>query len=135
MARGQRRNRVSKACRVCREQTFVKPICVDCQEEAIRVALTVGTEGHGKHLTRLYKYDLTEQEFNKLYRIQRGACSICMAVPENPLDLQVDHDHETGEVRGLLCGFCNRGIGMFYDRQYALARAIRYLDDPPANKL
>lgn len=39
----------------------------------------------------------------------------------------IDHDHETGKVRGLLCFFCNAGLGMFEERIETMERAIRYL--------
>ena len=55
-------------------------------------------------------------------------CAICGNVRSSDgRALAVDHDHVTGEVRGLLCNFCNRGIGMFRDNPRLLGRAALYL--------
>lgn len=62
---------------------------------------------------------------------QRGACAICrteQAHPSKPQNrFNVDHDHNTGIVRGLLCNRCNLGIGHFEDDLYFLQSAIEYL--------
>lgn len=59
-----------------------------------------------------YNYGITLQEYNDLLQSQDGKCGICSKFPSNKR-LAVDHNHITGEVRGLLCDNCNRGIGMF----------------------
>jgi len=76
---------------------------------------------------RLKKYGLTHQEYDQLLRNQEWKCAICGGEPE-----AVDHDHETGVVRGLLCIECNAGIGLFADSRDRLHSAIRYLTSPPA---
>ncbi len=59
---------------------------------------------------------------------QDHKCLICeVSVEEFPQILAVDHDHATGEVRGLLCNKCNRGIGLLGDSTQNLKRAIEYL--------
>lgn len=54
-----------------------------------------------------------------------GMCAICR---ERPAE-HVDHDHETGEVRGVLCFTCNVGLGNFRDRPDLLDKAVHYLED------
>lgn len=60
---------------------------------------------------------------------QNNACAICGVTREPPEWLQVDHDHQSGVVRGLLCGHCNKGLGFFRDNPTSLAKAISYLQD------
>lgn len=74
-----------------------------------------------KHL--LSKYNLTLDAWNNLLLSQNGGCAICSKTTH----LQVDHDHATGRIRGLLCGNCNRGLGLFGDDVVALAKALSYL--------
>ena len=70
-----------------------------------------------------------------MYQEQTGECAICgetiALFSEKGSDVQiafVDHDHETGEVRGLLCRGCNYGLGNFKDSEERLISAIKYLD-------
>lgn len=74
------------------------------------------------------KYGITLAERNAMIADQCGLCAICAA----PLDLQsrrthVDHDHNTGRVRGVLCHDCNTGLGMFKDSIASLEFALAYL--------
>lgn len=68
-----------------------------------------------------------------MWTAQEGLCAIChqpetVKYGDRVKDLAVDHDHETGEVRGLLCNNCNRALGMFGDSAERLLAAARYLD-------
>lgn len=71
-----------------------------------------------------WRYGLTREEWDARLIAQSGLCAIC---DEQMMDPFVDHDHETGEVRGLLCSSCNFGLGHFRDSVEFLASAIRYL--------
>jgi hypothetical protein len=73
------------------------------------------------------KYGLTLVEFESMYRDQAGVCKICGNPETAGRCLAVDHCHETGAVRGLLCTNCNQGLGKFHDSIDTLIAACIYL--------
>lgn len=74
---------------------------------------------------RLRQLKITKEDLDILVEEQHGLCLIC----QNPIkDFVLDHDHKSLEFRGLLCGTCNTGLGMFRDSIGILERAIRYLN-------
>ena len=83
-----------------------------------------------QNLLREKKYGVSPEHFEILREKQNGKCAICK-LPEEELihqSLHVDHSHETGSVRGLLCFYCNVGIGHFKDDIDRLKLAIKYLE-------
>lgn len=73
-------------------------------------------------------FNLTWEEYLEMLEAQDFKCKICKKdFEEEWRSLNVDHDHETGEVRGLLCSNCNLGIGHFKHDIVLLSDAIRYL--------
>lgn len=76
------------------------------------------------------EYGLTPEDYTAILKAQGGKCAICRAAPKRK-SLAVDHDHNTGEVRGLLCGPCNTGLGRFGDSIEGLMKAIEYLQNGP----
>jgi len=62
-------------------------------------------------------------------------CYICGREESENKRLAIDHCHETGDIRGLLCSKCNKALGLLGDDIDTLKRAIEYLADPPADKL
>jgi len=74
----------------------------------------------------LAQYNLSIKEYNELLTIQSGVCAIC-GNPPNGKYLNVDHDHSTGKVRGLLCQSCNVILGCANDSIETLLQAIEYL--------
>lgn len=80
----------------------------------------------------LRRYGITLDQYNEILKSQNNVCAIChqpeyaksMGIFKN---LAVDHNHETGEVRGLLCSGCNRGIGYMKDNIEVLKSAYNYL--------
>ena len=78
------------------------------------------------------KYGITLEVYDQMHMLQQGECAICgktaeEAGPKGSI-LHVDHNHETGEVRALLCTKCNKGIGLLDDSPEALRSAADYLD-------
>ena len=72
------------------------------------------------------RYGITQADKDRMEDEQGGNCYIC-GFPPDRRGLFVDHDHKTKEVRGLLCGSCNSGLGFFKDSMVNLMRAVRYL--------
>ena len=84
-----------------------------------------------KYLKR--RYNLSEAEYTAIADQQGEKCAICHGTgfkmqERHKSELVVDHCHETGKVRGLLCHNCNRALGLFHDNKEALLRAIEYLE-------
>ena len=79
-----------------------------------------------------YEYGLTVAEYDAMLDAQGGVCAVC-GKPETRVQhgrvdpLAVDHNHETGEARGLLCNNCNVGISRFNDDPHLLLAAVAYL--------
>ncbi|MCK5601272.1 endonuclease VII domain-containing protein [Candidatus Pacearchaeota archaeon] len=75
------------------------------------------------------KYGISSRQYEKLVEKQNGRCAICgKHQSELKTTLNVDHNHETGKVRGLLCVACNRLLGYAQDNQDILMKAIQYLE-------
>jgi hypothetical protein len=81
---------------------------------------------HHKHKLR-YRYGLSSSDYEVMLLKQGGGCGICGAAPKHDRRLSVDHDHDTGAVRGLLCDACNQAIGLLRDDPRLLKNAIEYL--------
>lgn len=71
-------------------------------------------------------YNITIEAYAALLKEQDGGCAICGQEPGQRA-LHVDHDHATGQVRGLLCYNCNVGLGQFKDHAGVLMAAVGYL--------
>lgn len=128
------------------------PECVDCLAEGITAWRPIASgkrrkrcatharaavkrarlNAHGQTVQR--EYGITLEQYWALYEAQGGKCAIknCRATGKAKR-LAVDHNHETGEVRGLLCGPHNLMFGR--NNVEDLVSAINYLYDPPARKL
>lgn len=74
------------------------------------------------------KYNLSLDQFDNMVLAQGGVCAICGNTCELHTNLSVDHCHESGVVRGLLCARCNKGLGHFMDDPDILKAAISYLE-------
>lgn len=82
---------------------------------------------------RRKKYGLRQEQYNTMLKNQNSTCAICkleeeVVIKGCKITLSVDHCHETGKIRGLLCRKCNSGLGHFNDSIELLEKAINYLN-------
>lgn len=81
-------------------------------------------------------YGISAEDAHELFLLQLGRCWLCRKATGATKSLAVDHDHQTGEVRGRLCGPCNQFIGRLDDDPEAAQRLVRYLSgDTPYRRL
>jgi hypothetical protein len=76
------------------------------------------------------RYGITIKDYDALLEKQGGACGICKASSNRHLNnsaFSVDHCHQTGQIRGLLCNQCNRALGMFNDSEELIQKALDWL--------
>lgn len=96
--------------------------CLDPEKKQAKLE-----RGKDRYIER--KYGLTRAQWNALYAAQDGVCALCR-IPGRTgrhSKLVVDHCHETGRIRGLLCGPCNVALGIFGDTEAALKRVFDYV--------
>jgi len=118
----------------CKDKEYLygrKNLCISCQSKRARKSekkkCPNGGYHRNKHLVR--KYGITLEQYDKMYKEQNGKCKICNTKDTggSGTHFAIDHNHKTGEVRGLLCQLCNTGLGMFRDSEDLLISAIKYL--------
>ena len=79
-----------------------------------------------------YLYGITIEQRDEMIEQQQGKCAICLSSdPGGNGQWHVDHNHKTGEIRGMLCHHCNIGLGMFKDNPNLLLAAEVYLSHNP----
>jgi len=79
------------------------------------------------HYTIWRLHGIEPELYEKMFVLQDNVCAICHKECVSRRRLSVDHDHETGEIRGLLCAKCNRAIGLLRDDPALVEEAARYL--------
>lgn len=79
-------------------------------------------------------YGLTDDNFNAIWDKQNGKCPVCdklltdgLGTNHLPSKAVIDHCHDTGRIRGILCTMCNKGLGLLGDNVHGLTKAIQYL--------
>lgn len=116
-----------KTCKTCgenkEESRFRKHrgSCKSCEKKKARARET--PEKKRDYALRT-KYGITLAQYEQMYSEQQGECYICSSDSK----LFVDHCHETGQVRGLLCHHCNLVLGHAFDNPSILRLAATYLE-------
>lgn len=130
-----------KQCKACSEEKViwlfnldssrkdkVHPYCRECQKTNKQLTATAA-----RNRRLLNFYGITLDEYDLLLKSQNGHCAMCPAIPLDK-NLAVDHDHNTGAVRGLLCLTCNKyKLGQLTITD--VDNIYNYLHNPPANKV
>ena len=111
--------------------------CKKCDKEVRAISRSKSPKTQEGYRRRKIARDhgITMDDYDRMIKEQGGKCAICGTT--NPHGegsvatylkyLSIDHNHETGEIRGLLCNKCNRGIGLLQDDIIILQKAINYL--------
>jgi len=128
-----------KRCSTCEEE---KPLSAfsnekknkdgkryDCKEcRGISIGVNGSSYRNNRKSTLKNRYGISLKQYDILLQKQKNCCAICgKHQSELTKILSVDHNHETGKFRGLLCPCCNSGLGMFAESRGNLIRAIQYL--------
>ena len=113
-----------------------KRICKVCHAEAEKARRAVPANRDYMRVWLLKKnYGITAEEYHALYDSQEGRCAVCQDEVPNLLKydgdgrrvVALDHCHDSGRIRGILCRDCNVGLGTFRDDPNRLRSAIEYL--------
>lgn len=115
--RARSKDGLTSRCGPCRSQ--------EVREYRVKYPEKVIEYGRTSNLRKAF--GITVAEYEALLAEQSGGCGICGKTCTTGRRLAVDHDHETGRVRGLLCSRCNRGIGLFFDSAEHLRKAADYV--------
>lgn len=105
-----------------RELRARKPEGVSCLIESCEHR-PVGKGWCSKHYSLHKRYGINPQRYENILLAQDNGCAICGSKQK----LHMDHDHDTGEIRGVLCGSCNRAIGLLKDSFDIVSSAAKYL--------
>src|SRR5690348_4757521 len=127
---------VKKKCSRCGKLRKIAPrarLCATCKREAKTKAKENARNNRAQKV-----YGLGDGDYAKLYAASNGRCYICNGKGSGKL--AIDHNHETGEVRGLLCTRCNYHLLGRIGKddptilREIMERAIAYLEVPPSRK-
>jgi len=119
----------AKKQRYATNKKYLHSRCKECDHARVRIY-------HKNNRTKVTKrqlishrrrrYGLTEEQYNNMILSQNNLCAICNKPSKNKA-LNIDHNHTTGKVRGLLCHNCNLAIGLFKEDISVFTSAIKYL--------
>jgi hypothetical protein len=112
---------VMSSCKKCAHQYL--------QEKRKDPAQKEKHKEYGRRSSLKSRYGITIEDYDELYKLQNGLCKICKSTDKGTKRLSVDHNHESGKVRGLLCQKCNRGLGLFNDSIFLFTEAIKYIKE------
>ncbi|RSM66611.1 hypothetical protein DMH03_05775 [Amycolatopsis sp. WAC 01376] len=102
-------------------------VCATCTRRAAAIRHQA-TRDAARNRRYVARYGITAADVDELRAAQRYRCALCGRHEDRlPLGLMVDHDHQSGTVRALLCHSCNAGLGHFRESPQILHAALAYL--------
>ena len=118
-------------CRACdpairREKYLARKHAHNDYAKRYRQERPVQSSEYSRRHSLKKNYGITAQQWDEMFTRQNGCCLLC-GEPSTSRRLDVDHCHDTGRVRGLLCSGCNAGIALLKHDPVLLAKAIAYL--------
>lgn len=114
--------------------------CYNCRKKISKAKRATNSHKQNRKLTRKRyarkerdyllksRYGITADQFDAIFLSQNNTCALCTSDKSDGKNFVVDHCHKTGNIRGILCSYCNRALGMFKDDPETLKQAIRYLE-------
>jgi hypothetical protein len=122
------RGKPCQRCALAKGPKYIdRKYCYRCTQAEKKDA---SNRDHRKRVATVY--GMQAESYDLLYAAQNGVCAICLRATGRTRRLAVDHNHATGEVRGLLCRPCNSVLAHARDEVAFFARALEYLVCPPA---
>ena len=106
--------------------------CKDCHKIRAKIHSSMNKKTIENN-RRINAYGISTEDYEVIHKKQDGRCKICKDKRERltkngqVFSLSIDHNHNTGRVRGILCNKCNLGLGNFGDKVTYLLRAVCYL--------
>lgn len=132
----------NKKCSSCKELKYLKDFsknknrpdghhqqCKECRSKY--KPSPAAKERHKLYLKQWNRYKVsgfTQEDFDNKLKEQDYKCAICGTSDSGVMDFHADHDHKTGQKRGVLCHKCNTGLGLLKDDVDILCSAIEYLN-------
>lgn len=123
------KNGLYSQCKKCCVKITTQYRKTENGKKTVRKYQKTGKRKSSARKQRLKKnYNITLEQYDKMFEQQNGVCMICGGTNENGRRLFVDHDHKTGKTRSLLCIVCNTKIGVLEDKDWR-PLADKYLCD------
>ena len=105
---------------------YNKKWCEEHKEHRQQYFKDYETKHAGRLFANRYKIEITHEQYQSMVDQQHGKCAICGQSPSRRLD--IDHNHITKEIRGLLCSRCNTVLGRVNESTEVLHSMIEYLE-------
>lgn len=103
--------------------------CKECRKAAHREYYEANREqalAYARDYRLKAEYGISQKDYEDLYEQQEGKCALC-GKEEQTKPLYIDHCHDTGRIRGLLCPPCNSALGALGDSPKAIKQALKYV--------